>query len=489
MPLLSDLLADIPVSANLDGNAAVVIKGITTDSRRVEAGFLYVAVRGTAADGHDYIAQAVKAGAVAVVVESDAVELPAGMALVQVENSREALAYLAAAFMPEHPRHVVAVTGTDGKTSTAEFTRQLAVLTGHRAASIGTLGVRTDDDAINAMFAASHTSPDPMVLHSMLMHIARAGIDVVAMEASSHGIHQHRMDGVAIEAAAFTNLTRDHLDYHGTAEAYADAKLRLFSEVLPEGKTVVVNMDDALSQRIVAIATARGCRVVGYGERGDTLTIERIRAHAKGLSAHVRVDGEERIIDTDLFGAFQIQNMLAAVGLVHAMGAPLSELIPLCPRLRGVPGRMERVATHPNGAGIFIDYAHTPAALQKVLEVARPHITGALHVVFGCGGDRDTGKRPLMGAVAQDYADHVIVTDDNPRSEDPAAIRAAVISACPKALEIGDRADAIAVAIRNLQSQDALIVAGKGHETTQTIGQQIFPFNDAEAIKEALARL
>ncbi len=489
MPLLSDLLGDIPISANVEGCAVVEVKAITTDSRKVQAGMLYVAVRGVAHDGHDYVTQALAAGAVAVVVDREQIELPLGKVLVQVENSREMLAHLAAAFYPEQPRYSVAVTGTDGKTSTAEFTRQLCTLSGQNAASVGTLGVRCADAATAKMFAASHTSPDPLILHDMLLHLAGAGVEAVAIEASSHGIHQHRLDGVRFAAAAFTNLTRDHLDYHGTLEAYTEAKLRLFSEVLRERKCIVLNADDALAPRIEAIAQARGCSVTRYGNKGQELCIVAIKAHGGGLRATLRVRGEERVIETPLFGAFQIYNMLAAVGLCEAMGHDVHTLIGLCSQLKNVPGRMEKVATHSNGAGIFIDYAHTPAALQKVLEVARPHISGALHVVFGCGGDRDTGKRPLMGSVAERYADAVIVTDDNPRSEDPAKIRKAILAECHKAREIGDRAEAIFEAIKILQPQDALIVAGKGHETTQTIGEHVFPFNDAEAIKEALARL
>lgn len=489
MKLLSELLCDVPVAVNVEGNAAVVIRDITTDSRKVGQGSLYVAVRGTVVDGHDYIADAIHAGAVAVVVDEESIELPFGVVLVQVKNTREVLAHLAAAFYPEHPPFAVAVTGTDGKTSVADFVRQLATLMHLRAASIGTLGVKTDDAAVAGMFAASHTSPDPLVLHQILSELARAGVQVVAMEASSHGIHQHRIDGVKLAAVAFTNLTRDHLDYHGTVEAYGEAKLRLFSEVLHEGKRIVVNADDPFSAHIEAVAQARGCPLTRYGARGKELCIISIDAHAAGLTAKLVVDGTPMILHSPLYGAFQIYNMLAAVGLCEALGYSKADLVALCKELTNVPGRMERVASHPNGAAIFIDYAHTPAALEKVLQVARPHIAGKLHVVFGCGGDRDTGKRPLMGAVADKLADYVIVTDDNPRSEDPASIRAAVLAACPKATEIGDRADAIAVAIRNLTPQDALIVAGKGHETTQTIGKQILPFNDAEAIKEALARL
>lgn len=489
MPQLSDMLNMMALAANVDGNAHVEIDAITTDSREVKPGTLYVAVRGTSVDGHAFIDDAIAAGAAAVVVDRDTVELPMGKVLVQVENSREALAHLAATFMPEQPRHVVAVTGTDGKTSVAEFTRQLALLTGHKAASIGTLGLSTDDGALKGMFAASHTSPDPLTLHTMLSQLARAGVDCVSMEASSHGIHQHRIDGVRLQAAAFTNLTRDHLDYHGTVEAYGEAKLRLFSEVLPEGGRVVVNADDAFATKIEAVAVQRGCPLTRYGVKGTELCIVSIEAHAGGLNAKLVVEGMPMSLKTPLYGAFQIYNMLAAVGLAEVFGHGKQQLVQLCEQLSNVSGRMEKVAVHPNGAGIFIDYAHTPAALEKALVVARPHIKGKLHVVFGCGGDRDTGKRPLMGAVAEKYADHVIVTDDNPRSENPAAIRAAILAACPKATEIGDRADAIAVAIQNVREEDALIVAGKGHETTQIIGKQILPFNDATAIKEALARL
>jgi UDP-N-acetylmuramoyl-L-alanyl-D-glutamate--2,6-diaminopimelate ligase len=357
------------------------------------------------------------------------------------------------------------------------------------AASIGNLGLRADSEALAAKFPATHTSPDPVALHAMLQSLKQAGVEHVAIEASSHGLDQHRLDAVKIDAAALTTITRDHLDYHGSMEAYLAAKMRLFSELLPEGKTAVINSDDAHAAPIHALCESRRHRVITYGKTGEDLCIANLVPHAAGMDVTIKVQGEEMTLALPHYGAFQVYNMMAACGLAGASGEALPNLVSQCSKLKGIPGRLELVARHPSGAAMFIDYAHTPDALEKVLQVVRQHITGKLHVVFGCGGDRDAGKRPLMGSVAQNLADRVIVTDDNPRSENPAAIRAAIMKMCPKATEIGDRAEAIFVAMQQLRKEDALVIAGKGHETTQTIGAQVLPFNDATAIREALERI
>jgi UDP-N-acetylmuramyl-tripeptide synthetase len=491
MQPLSKLLHSAGIAAQIIGNSDAQIASITTDSRSVKQGALYVAIRGVTVDGNQFIADAISRGAVAVVTDSvEAAISAANIAFVQCADARIALANLAAAFYPAQPKYLSAVTGTDGKTSVAEFTRQLAVLCGHTSASIGTLGLTVDDQALREQFTVNHTSPDPILLHRMLSVLDTAGVDMVAMEASSHGLHQHRLDGVRFKAAAFTNLTRDHLDYHVTVEAYGQAKLRLFSEVIPTDACAVINADDAFSAQIASVCASRGIRMLRYGMRAEELKIESIAADAKGLSASLIIEGTQIILRCNMYGAFQIYNMLAAVGLVHGMtGKPLPEIVALCAQLTNVRGRMERVANHPSGAPIFIDYAHTPAALEKVLQVTRAHVRGNISLVFGCGGDRDTGKRPLMGEVAERLADSVIVTDDNPRSEDAAAIRAAILARCPKAKECGDRAEAIARALKNLTKDDALIVAGKGHETTQIIGTHAHEFNDASAVREALVCL
>jgi UDP-N-acetylmuramoyl-L-alanyl-D-glutamate--2,6-diaminopimelate ligase len=490
MPLLSEMLSDLPIAANVEGACRLEISGITTDSRQVKKGMLYIAIRGTKLDGHQFIAEALKNGAAAVVVDQDVeVSIPLNTAMISVDDTREALAHLAGAYFGPQPNIIVAVTGTDGKTSTAEFTRQLFELSDYRAASIGTLGLRCGDAAVEARFPPLHTSPDPIALHGMLQALKTAKIEHVALEASSHGLDQYRLDAVRLDAAALTTITRDHLDYHGTLEAYLAAKARLFETLLPEGKTAVLNMDDAYAPALRETCERRRHRIVTYGKTGEDLCIAAITPHAGGMEVALNVQGAEMALSLPHYGAFQVYNMMAACGLASASGEALPELVAQCARLVGIPGRLELVARHPTGAPLFIDYAHTPGALEKLLQVMRHHITGKLHVVFGAGGDRDTGKRPLMGAVAEKLADRVIVTDDNPRSEDPAAIRAAILKTCPKAMEIGDRAEAIFVAMQQLQEQDALIVAGKGHETTQTIGSQVLPFNDATAIREALERI
>lgn len=489
MRLLSDMLGDLPIAANVEGSTAVPITRITTDSREAGPGSLFIAIRGTKVDGHDHVGEALARGVSAVVTDhASDVAVPMNIANISVENTREALSYFAAVFYGMQPNCIVAVTGTDGKTSTAEFARQLFELQGKASASIGTLGVKCSDAALAETLRSTHTSPDPMLLHKLLQELKQGGIEHVAIEASSHGLDQHRIDAVNIDAAAVTTITRDHLDYHGTEADYVAAKLRLFSELLPKGKRAVLNADDAHYAAFRAAAEKAGNAIVTYGYAGEDIRILDVVANAQGLSAKLRVGGEDVSLVLPHYGEFQLMNMCAAVGLT-AGDASLASVMTQCSKLKGVPGRMELVARHPNGAVLFIDYAHTPGALEKLLQVARRHVKGRLHLVFGCGGDRDAGKRPLMGAVAEALADVVIVTDDNPRSETPAAIRAEIMEACPKAREIGDRAEAIRTAMTELQKDDALIVAGKGHETTQTIGTQVLHFNDAEAIREAVARL
>lgn len=490
MPLLSNLLAEMPIAANVEGDVAGVISDITTDSRAAHKGSMFVAIRGAKMDGHDYIAEAIKNGAEVIVMARDCgIEIDAGLTAISVDNTREALAHLAAAFYGTQPSNVVAVTGTDGKTSTVDFARQLATLHGVKSASIGTLGVKCEDTDIMQQFAATHTSPDPLKLHALLKQLAQARISDVAIEASSHGLDQFRLDGVNLKAAAFTNFTRDHLDYHLTIDAYFAAKSRLFSELLPKGALAILNADDDRFLPLQEMCRKRNHTIISYGRNGVTLKIDAVKSHALGLDAQVIVEGKAIRLTIPMYGEFQLYNMLAAVGLSHAFGMGLEESLVHCAQLKNVAGRMELVAQHNRGAAIFIDYAHTPAALQKLLEVTRQHITGKLVVVFGCGGDRDKGKRPLMGAIAKRLADVVVVTDDNPRSENPSDIRAEIMAQCANAIEIGDRKQAIIAGLKTLEKNDALIVAGKGHETTQIIGEQILHFNDAEIIREAVARL
>lgn len=491
MPRLSNLLAQANLTPlHLVGDVTRDVAMITADSRRVEPGALFVAIPGTAQDGHHFIEDAVTRGAAAVV---SALPMPAWhypATWVQLPDARSALSKLAAAFYTRQPEHMLAVTGTDGKTSTAEFTRQLATRLGYQAASIGTLGLRSDHRERDAAYPAQNTSPEPVLLHRTLELLATDGVSVVAMEASSHGLDQKRLEGVHFKAAAFTNLTRDHLDYHGTLEAYAAAKTRLFSELLPASGTAVLNRDDAHYGALEAVCRTRGITLHSFGTHAQAdYRIVSLTPHAGGLDATLSIGGTTHEISLPLYGGFQLFNMLAAVGLLGAIDIPAASLIGMLPQMHGAPGRLEKIATTRHGAPIFVDYAHTPAALENILKTLRAHTQAKLHVVFGCGGNRDAGKRPEMGWVANRYADEVIVTDDNPRLEDPALIRAAILKEVPKAEEIPDRATAIRTAVRQLAAGDVLVVAGKGHEQTQTIGAEALPFSDAEQIHAAVRNL
>lgn len=490
---LSKLLADANVKAVVHGDASVMVAGLSVDSRAVKAGDLFIAMPGVKADGAAFVADAVAKGACAVLVAQGAATTQP-IPVVEVADVRAAVSALAAAFYPIQPEFCFAITGTDGKTSTADFVRQLAQLSGMDAASIGTLGLRSAHAKLNAEFPANNTSPEPILLHETLSVLVDAGVEVVAIETSSHGLDQKRADGVTFTAGAFTNLTRDHLDYHGTVEAYFAAKARLFDAVLPAGSRAVLNRDDAHYEVLANICQARGIAITSFGnhEAAD-YHIVRVIPHAGGLDAQLILPSKNPsqprkniALSLPLYGAFQLSNMLAAMGLLNAAGISEASLLPHLPKLVGVPGRLEKIA-HVNGAPVFIDYAHTPAALANILKTLRPHTAKHLHVVFGCGGDRDAGKRPEMGKAATEFADSVIVTDDNPRSENPASIRAAILAAAPHAHEIPDRDAAIRAAIQMLNAGDVLVVAGKGHETTQTIGNQVLPFNDADHIRKAVA--
>ncbi len=487
MQLLSNIIAHLK-DASLEGDASVMVQAIAADSRAVKAGSLFVAMPGVKADGAAYIPDAVKAGAVAVLVASDAmVPVDVNIPLVRVADVREAVSAMAAAFYVGQPEFCFAITGTDGKTSTADFVRQLAQFSGMDAASIGTLGLRSEHAALNDAFPANNTSPEPILLHTTLRDLATAGVKVCAIETSSHGLDQKRADGVNFIAGAFTNLTRDHLDYHHTVEAYFAAKARLFSEVLGAGKLAVLNRDDAHFAALKSICDARSISVLSFGAHAEAdYRVLSVTPHAGGLDAVLRLHGSEYTLSLPLYGAFQLSNMLTAMGLLTTAGLGEEALVKLLPNLRGVPGRLEKIAAQ-NAAPIFIDYAHTPAALANILKTLRPHTAKRLHVVFGCGGDRDAGKRPEMGAAAAQFADVVTVTDDNPRSENAATIRAAIMAKAPNAQEIPDRDAAIRAAIQNLEAGDVLVVAGKGHETTQIIGNQAHPFSDADHIRKAVA--
>ncbi len=460
------------------------IAGIAADSRQVAAGYLFAALPGAHADGRAFIADAVARGAVAVLAPKGT-EVPPGVALVADEAPRRRLALAAAAFYGAQPDIVCAVTGTNGKTSVAAFARQLWAALGRRAASIGTLGVVAPSGAV----AGALTTPDPVALHAMLAGLARDGVDRLALEASSHGIAQSRLDGVRLRAAAFTNLTRDHLDYHADMAAYRAAKLRLFDALLPADGVAVLNADSPEFDVFARASRARGQRVIAYGEAGADIRLIEIAPQARASRVRFAIGHDNYESELPLVGAFQAMNALCALGLVLATGEDAAAAAGALDRLVGARGRLELAATHKSGAPVYVDYAHTPDALENVLRALRPHTEGRLVVVFGCGGDRDRGKRPQMGRIAHQLADDVVVTDDNPRSEDAAAIRAEIMPACPGAREIGDRAEAIYAAAAGLEAGDVLVLAGKGHETGQIVGANVRPFDDAEVARAAVAAL
>lgn len=479
---LSSLIPDAHIAAIPAGAEALEIACITADSRAAAPGALFVALAGSKADGAAFIADAVAKGAVAVLV-ADTAEVPAGLAVpvLRAAEPRRALALMAARLYGVQPEIAVAITGTSGKTSVAEFTRQLFAASGHRAASLGTIGVVKPDGAVYG----SLTTPDPVTLHETLAALAGEGITRLAFEASSHGLDQYRLDGVRIAAAAFTNLGRDHLDYHPTKEAYLAAKLRLFEELLPAGAPAVVNMDDPRAADVAAIARRRGLPLISVGAAGETVRLVRLAREGFAQALTIAHAGRTYDVCLPLIGAYQAANALVAVGLTLAVGEDPSVVIPALAHVSGVKGRLE-IAGERNGSLAVVDYAHKPEALEAALEGVRPFATGRVICVFGCGGDRDRGKRPLMGAIAAARADVVIVTDDNPRSEEPAAIRREILAAAPGATEIGDRGEAIGAAVRMMQPGDVVLVAGKGHETGQIVGQTVRPFSDHECLRDAL---
>jgi UDP-N-acetylmuramoyl-L-alanyl-D-glutamate--2,6-diaminopimelate ligase len=485
----SSSLADLGLTAQ--GSREAVVTGLAADSRQVRRGFLFAALPGSAAHGADYVPIALQQGASAILTDRAGAEMAretlakAGVAVVIAEDPREALARAAALWSGRQPATVVAVTGTNGKTSVATFTRQIWTHLGLQAANIGTTGV---EGAYSA--PSVHTTPDPITLHRLLADMGAAGVTHVAMEASSHGLDQRRLDGVALKAAAFTNLTQDHLDYHGDMESYFRAKMGLFDRVLPEDGVAVINMHSPRGAEVAAIARGRGQKVIAVGlAEEDDLRILAQRYDMTGQDLRFAWKGSPHMARLPLIGGFQAGNVLLAAGLAIAGGEAPEAVFAVLPKLSTVAGRMQLAATRDNGAAVFVDYAHTPDAVATALRALRPHVLGRIVVVLGAGGDRDRTKRPLMGRAAADHADIVFVTDDNPRTEDPATIRRAVMEGCPEATEVGDRAEAILRAVDTLQPGDALLVAGKGHEKGQVIGHDIYPFDDVEQASVAVAAL
>ena len=482
-------LSDLGLTARAGRDPA--LSGVTADSRAVRAGMLFAALPGTAVHGAQFIGTALEQGAAAVLTDATGARLAAevladtDVALVVAEDPRAALACAAALWFGAQPEVMVAVTGTNGKTSVATFTRQIWAALGHEAINIGTTGIE------GAWTAPSgHTTPDPVTLQKLLAAAAQGGVTHAAMEASSHGIDQRRLDGVRLRAGGFTNLTQDHLDYHGTMEAYFEAKAQLFTRLLPEDAVAVVNLDGAKGSEMAELALGRGLRVLTVGKgQGADLQIAATRPDPTGQEVRYLWQGRAFQTRLALIGAFQAENVAVAAGLEIAAGDAPEAVLGMLPRLTGVRGRMQLAATRKNGAAVYVDYAHTPDAIETALRALRPHVMGRIIVVFGAGGDRDRTKRPLMGAAAQAHADVLYVTDDNPRTEDPGSIRAAILAACPEANEVGDRAEAILRAVDALLPGDALLIAGKGHESGQIIGTDVYPFDDVEQASVAVAAL
>jgi UDP-N-acetylmuramoyl-L-alanyl-D-glutamate--2,6-diaminopimelate ligase len=465
-----------------EGLSRVPITGLAADSREVKPGYLFAALPGVKTDGTRFIAQALERGAAAILMPRGAKGATNSAAIIEDSDPRRRLALIAARFYGLQPKTAVAVTGTNGKTSVAAFVRQLWAGQGFKAASLGTVGVVTP----SGTKILKHTTPDPIELHAILAALAKEGVTHLALEASSHGLQQRRVDGVTLAAGAFTNISRDHLDYHASFEDYFAQKLRLFTELLPPGAIAVVDVDSEAGLRVAAVSEARGLKLLSVGRAGKDLRLVSAELDGFGQTLVIEHDGKQYRVRLPLVGAFQASNALVAAGLALATGASAATILPMLASLQGARGRLDLAGTARGGAPIFIDYAHTPDALAKALDALRPYVENRLLVVFGCGGDRDKGKRPEMGKIAVAKADLAIVTDDNPRSENPAAIRSQILNAAPGAIEIGDRALAIGEAISRLERGDVLLVAGKGHETGQTIGATVIPFSDHDAVEAAL---
>ena len=462
-------------------NGETEILGMTADSRKVEPGFLFAALKGSVQDGSQFATMAIQKGAAAIL--SDGSADAGGLPHVVADEPRRALALAAKRFHAAQPEFVVAVTGTNGKSSTVDFARQIWSRAGLKAASMGTLGAIGPSGKIDV----GHTTPDPVTIHETLSALAGQGVTHCAMEASSHGLEQHRLDGVDLSAVGFLNFTQDHLDYHGSMEEYLKSKLRLFASLAPKGIPAIVNADSPQRDDFEAAAKSAGLQVVSFGWRGEDLWIDELMPKQAGQSLFLYWrDVEQKPVELPLIGEFQALNALAAAAICLSLGMEFPAVADGLANLKPVKGRLEFVGKTETGAAVFVDYAHTPDGLDVLLRAVRPHTAGRLKVIFGCGGDRDAKKRPLMGEIASRQADDVIVTDDNPRSEDPATIRAAVLAGAKGAREIGDRGEAIRTVIGELRKGDTLVVAGKGHETGQIVGRTVLPFSDQDEAQAAL---
>tara|TARA_Y100001934_G_C12383621_1_gene794176 strand:- start:3770 stop:5230 length:1461 start_codon:yes stop_codon:yes gene_type:complete len=483
--LLSELVTNI--SPPLNEFRDVEIKGLTADSRNVQPGFLFAALDGSCFRGRNFIPDALRQGAVAILL-SDQIEdinLSDSITLITDQNPRKSLAIMAARFYQNQPQFIAAVTGTNGKSSVADFTRQIWINSNYKAASIGTLGLIQTDQIRDLQ----HTTPDPIELHKTLAELSKQDTNRVIIEASSHGLDQYRLDGADIIAAAHLNITHDHLDYHLDISKYLDAKAGLFSRVLSKNGTAVLNADDSAYDYFQKICSKRALRIITYGSDEADLSLKSSKALGFSQELKLRCFGSEYEVCINLPGKFQIYNALASVALAISTGVSLEDAIYCLPKLEGVRGRLELIDHHPNGAPIIIDYAHSPAAINSTLLELRKLTKGRLILVFGCGGDRDKKKRSQMGSIAESIADIVFITDDNPRNENPAKIRKDILSGCPGAFEVGDRKEAIKRAISSLKSNDMLLVAGKGHETTQILDANTLPFDDALVIRSSMGEL
>lgn len=465
--------------------AGVTINGLALDSRVVGPGFLFAALDGVNHDGRAFIPDALNRGAVAVLSTPDTATEMGAAALITDDNPRKRIAEIAAAFYGPGPDTVAAVTGTNGKTSVACFARQIWARLGTRAASVGTLGVQYDEESEETGL----TTPDCLRLHQILSDLADKGVCAAIIEASSHGLEQFRLDGLNVAVAAFTNLTRDHLDYHADFDTYFAAKQRLFTDLLPNTGSAVINTDSETGRRLADMTRARGVATITVGHEDQDIAIVSVRPEVYGQAVEIAYKGQIHALELRLYGAFQVENAALAAGIVLTGGASPDAVFEALEGLSEVPGRLELVGTTPSGGALYIDYAHTPDGLQNAIEAARAHASGKVHVVFGCGGERDRGKRPMMGEIAVTLADRVYVTDDNPRGEDAALIRAEILAAAPGASEFDSRSSAIEVATANLANGDILLITGKGHEQGQIIGDRVVPYSDHQVAAAAISAL
>ncbi len=486
--LLKELAKIINIKSLPPNQKNFLIKGITEDSRQVKPGYLFAAIKGDKIDGNKFIDAAVRNGAVAVISSKKIYRKDPGVAYIEHKNPRQALVVVAEKFFGDQPEYITAVTGTNGKTSTVDFCRQIWTQLGIKAASIGTIGVVRGNNMVES--ESSMTTPGAVEMHQLLYNLKKDGVNNLAMEASSHGLQQSRLAGVKVKVGAFTNLSRDHLDYHKTMKEYFAAKMQLFSGIMAKGSIAIINADIEEFKEIQKICNARKHKIISYGKKGEDITLLKVIPTADGQEIQFSIGKKKYKTAIPVFGDFQASNLLCAIGMVMSSGISADKIVKILPKLRSVPGRMEKAGVTKRGGHIYIDYAHTPDALEKAIKNFTLHLEkgGKIHTLFGCGGDRDAGKRPIMGKIADKLSDYVIVTDDNPRTEKAASIRKQIMAACKNAEEVGDRKKAINYAVSRLKKNDILIIAGKGHEKYQIIGNKKLPFDEVKIVKAAIKK-